>query len=108
MKYKVIYSPAALDDLREIRRYIAEELMAEIAAGNLTKRIREEVRSLSSMPERYARVSWEPWHSMGVRHFPVKNYVVFYTVDEDSQIVTVIRIFYGGRDIEHIVQEGNE
>ena len=105
MKHKVIYAPEALDDLRGIRRYIAEELMAEIAARNLAKQIRDEIRSLASMPNRYACVSWEPWHSMGVRHFPVKNYAVFYTVDTDSRTVTIIRIIYGGRDIEHLAQE---
>ena len=57
------------------------------------------------MPERYGLVEWEPWASMGMRHVPVGNYVVFYTIETDVRTVTITRIFYGGRDIEHIIQE---
>ena len=48
-------------------------------------------------------VDWEPWLSMEMRKVSVGNYVVFYQVDKETQIVTVIRIFYGRRDIESIV-----
>ena len=54
------------------------------------------------MPARYAFVDWEPWKSMGMNKLPVDNFVVFYTVDGDSMTVTVIRIVYGGRDIESL------
>ena len=39
---------------------------------------------------------------MGMHKLPVDNFVVFYTVDGDSMTVTVIRIVYGGRDIESL------
>ena len=32
--------------------------------------------------------------------FPVDNYLVFYIPDKNTKIVTVIRVMYGGRDIE--------
>ena len=39
---------------------------------------------------------------MGMRKVPVDNFVVFYTVDSNSMTVVIIRIVYGGRDIESI------
>jgi len=48
-------------------------------------------------------VEWEPWQSMEMHRLPVDNFVVYYTVDDDTLIVTVIRIFYGGRDVEEII-----
>ena len=42
--------------------------------------------------------------SMGVHKVPVDNYYVFYRVDEDRVTVTVLRIFYAGRDIENIIK----
>ena len=42
---------------------------------------------------------------MGIRKLPVGHYVVYYQVNATDQTVTVIRIFYGGRDVEHIVSE---
>ncbi len=35
----------------------------------------------------------------------VDHYVIFYCVDEKTQTVTIVRIFYGGRDIEEIIKE---
>lgn len=39
---------------------------------------------------------------MGMHKMPVGNFVVFYTVDRESAAVTVIRIVYGGRDLESL------
>lgn len=107
-KYSVIYSSAAREDLFAIRRYIAEKLKAPTTAAKLAKRIRDSIKELDVSPERYARVDWEPWHSMNMRHYPVGNYEVFYAVDNENTIVTIIRIFYGGRDIENIIANETE
>lgn len=106
--YKVSYSPAAQDDIRAIYTYIAFELQAEQTAQGQVNRIREAVRKLDTMPERHEIVDWEPWSSMKMRKLPVDNYIVFYLTDSDDRTVTVIRVFYGGRDIEGIVQEAAE
>lgn len=100
--YNVVYSPEALSDLKDIYAYIAQKLMAPDTALNQVNRIRKEIRSLDFMPSRYALVDWEPWKSMGMRKVPVDNFVVFYTVDSNSMTVVIIRIVYGGRDIESI------
>ncbi len=58
------------------------------------------------MAERYVRVDREPWASDGMHKFPVGNYVVFYRVDLELNVVTVDRIFYGGRDLDGLVDKG--
>ena len=99
--YKVGYSVDALDDLREIYSYIANELLVSETASAQLSRIRKEVRSLDFMPARYALVDWE--HSMKMHQLPVDNFIVYYLVDDEKRAVTVARIFYGGRDIEGII-----
>ena len=94
--YSVIYSPEAIDDLREIYSYIAFTLLVPETAEKQVNRIRKEVRSLDFMPSQYSLVEWEPWKSMRMHKVPVDNFVIYYTVDNDSRTVTVIRIFYGG------------
>ena len=106
--YSVVYSPEAMDDLREIYSYIAFTLMVPETAEKQVNRIRKEIHSLDFMPSRYAFVEWEPWQSMGMHKVPVDNFVVYYTVNDDSRTVTVIRIFYGGRDAANIVNAENE
>ena len=34
-----------------------------------------------------------------MRFFPVDNYLVFYKTDDETEIVYVVRIMYGGRDV---------
>lgn len=101
--YKVGYSIDALDDLREIYAYIANKLLVPETAVAQLERIRREVRSLDFMPARYALVEWEPWHSMKIHHLLVDNFIVYYLVDDEKKAVTVVRVFYGDRDIEGII-----
>ena len=106
-EYKVVYSAKALRDLKDI--YVAILLASSYPAmaERITKRIRNEIISLREMPERYALVEWEPWASMRMHKRPVGKYVIFYLVDRNKKLVSVVRIFYGGRDIENIAKEEN-
>ena len=106
--YSIIYSSEAKDDLREIYSYIAYDLLSPETAEGQVNRIRKEIRSLDFMPSRYAVVDWEPWKSMGMHRVPVDNFIVYYVVNNGSRTITVIRIFYGGRDIEDIIQAKRE
>lgn len=104
-KYRVQYSPAALDDLKDIYAHIATVLRTPENASKQIHRITEEICSLDFMPCRYEQVDWEPWKNMGMRKVAVNNFVVFYTVDQNRLNVTVIRIVYGGRDLRRILDD---
>ena len=100
MIFRVVYSAEARQDLRDIYQYIAYELLAPEAAARQTNRIMKASRSLEQMTMRYRLYEEEPWHSLGLRVLPVDNYLVFYLPDEINAIVSIIRIMYGGRDID--------
>ena len=55
------------------------------------------------MPARYTLVEWEPLSSIKMYQMPVDNFIVYYIVDHEKRIVKVVRIFYGGCDIESII-----
>lgn len=100
MMFDVQISEQADSDLRGIFEYIAFELLApENAAGQLD-RLEEAISKLDHMPEKFRRYDREPWRSRGLRVFPVDNYLVFYIPDMETKIVTVIRVMYGGRDVD--------
>ena len=103
-KFRIEYSPEAIDDLRGIYAYIAFHLRERKTAKALIDRIRKDVRSLSEMPERYALSDLEPWASMGMRHRAIDNFIVFYLVEKDDRLVQIVRVLYGGQDIESIAQ----
>ena len=103
--YSVIYSPEARSDIKEIYSYIAFELLVPDTAGGQVNRIRKTIRSLDFMPSRNPIVDWEPWKSMGMHKALVDNFVVFYMVDTVAFTVTIIRIVYGGRDIQSMISQ---
>ena len=100
MIFHAAYSAEARQDLRDIYEHIAYELLVPETASGQTERITKAVRSLEQMPMRHRLYEEEPWHSQGLRVLPVDNYLVFYLPDETSAAVSIIRIMYGGRDID--------
>ena len=73
-RYRVGYTQLAKDDLKNIYRYITNQLKEPQVAEKLTKRIKNEIKELDFSPERFIRVDFEPWNSMNIRHFTVGNY----------------------------------
>ena len=102
--YSVRYAPAAKEDLKSIYGYIAYTLQERSTAARKAGCICKAIRSLDAMPERHRAVEWEPWASLGMRMMPVDNYVIYYLVDKEKRTVTVVRIFYGGRNVEEIIK----
>lgn len=71
MSWTATYSDRARKDLRGIYEYIAYDLLTPDTASGQTGRIMKEIRSLEEMPLRYQLYEDEPWHSQGLRFFPV-------------------------------------
>lgn len=103
--YSVIYSPKAMEDIKEIYSYIAFTLLVPSTAENQVNRIRKAIRSLDFMPSQNPLVDWEPWKSTGMHKVPIDNFVIFYTIDDNIFVVTIIRIVYSGRDISNIISD---
>ncbi|WP_373127334.1 type II toxin-antitoxin system RelE/ParE family toxin [Dielma fastidiosa] len=100
MIFEIEVSEQADRDLRNIYEYIAFELQSpENAAGQLN-RLEESIMGLDQVPERFREYENEPWHSRGLRIMPVVNYCVFYIPDAEYAVITIIRVMYGGRDID--------
>lgn len=101
MKYTVNISKVAKDDLREIYKYIAYDLLSPQTALNQLERLEEKIYSLENMPTKY-RV-YDKEISTEIRFVPVNNYCVFYKINEENLIVDIIRIIYSGRNIENVL-----
>jgi len=103
--WEIFYTTDAEQDLQGIHDYISGVLLEPVTAQNQSNRIMDAVESLDHMPLRYRLYDNEPWHSRGLRILPVDNYLVFYLPIESQKTVAIIRIMYGGRDIEAQLKE---
>ena len=95
----------AEDDLRAIYEYIAFEKLEPGVAKNLIQRIKNRISKLNNSPQSFAPYQKEPWKSRGLRRVNSGKYAIFYIPTGDDKIVTVVRILYGGRDIDNILVE---
>lgn len=105
MSYDVRISAQAEEDLRSIYAYIARELQSPQNALGQLLRLEKSISGLDEMPLRYRAYKKEPWHSRGLRIMPVDNYLVFYIPDLETQTVNIVRVMYGGRDVNKHLQE---
>lgn len=105
MIYEVEISAQADVDLRSIYEYIAYELQSPENATGQLDRLEENIMKLDQIPERFRQYEKEPWHSRGLRIMPIDNYCVLYIADAEKAVVTIIRVMYGGRDIETQLQK---
>lgn len=108
MKMSLVYTLRAQQDLKNIYEYIAYSLQSPQVAQSMSNRLMQAARSLEDMPERNPLYREEPWHSQGIRFLPVKNYLLFYTVNKETNIVSIARILYGGMDISRQLEESSE
>ena len=107
-RYSVNVSNQAEQDLRGIFEYIAFELFAPENAAAQLDRLESAIETLETFPEKHRQYNKEPWKSRNLRVLPVDNYCVFYIPDKAELTVTIIRIIYGGRDIEKQLEEHTE
>lgn len=98
MSYEIVYTEEAEQDLINVYSYIAIDLLVPEIAKKQVNSIMNAIKKLDELPFRYSLYKNELWLSRGLRVMPVDNYLVFYTVIEDENMVVIIRIMYVRRD----------
>lgn len=97
-EYKVKITPQASAQMLEIFSYISGTLKEPIAAERLLDELQENILSLDTMPKRVSLVEEEPWRSYGIHKMPVKNFLIYFWINEELKEVHIIAFIYGRRD----------
>lgn len=98
--YKVELTQTARRDLLGIVYYIQTELREPQIAKKLYWLLKEEINSLSYLPERNPLMDGtDEIRALELRKLLVKNYSVLYRVDNEVHTVRIARVMYSGRDI---------
>jgi plasmid stabilization system protein ParE len=105
MNYSINITDLAEEDILATVRYISNMLKNPIAANNLLDEIERHEKILEDTPNIYPFVHDEYLSEKGLKYVRIKNYLIFYTVDEDNKIVNVIRFLYGRMDWKNILTE---
>ena len=105
MEYEVRITLQAQAHLREIRDYIAQKLLAPEAAKNTVQRLGTVMASLSQTPNRVPLIEEEPWRSEGVRVRAVRNFLIYFWVNEAEKTVQIIAVIYARRDQTSVLSQ---
>ena len=100
--YRVNISEEAKQDVSDIFEYIAFKLCAPLAALNLNNALTEEFTRLRNFP--LSGTVFTDKRLNGIyRWVKVKNYSIFYTVDEQTETVYIARILYSASNYKSIL-----
>lgn len=95
-KYEIQISVKAKNDIKNIVKYIKNELLEPLIAEKYAKLIYKEIKNLEHFPQKFAVIDKELLGTDNVRKLVIKNYIAFYRINEKDKIVNIERILYGG------------
>ena len=98
---KIRLTHTALNDLKEIKAYIENDLSNPIAANNVIRRIIEDYSRLEISPHIGSSLSTKVPFDTDYRFIVSGNYLVFYKVD--NEYVSIYRVLYGRRDYLKVI-----
>lgn len=101
--YDVLLTPDAVQDLKDIYEYILDASGFPETAWNYIERLRDKCYNLQTAPLRgHKRDDLRK----NVRIIALdKRAVAAFEVDEKTHTVTILNIFYGGRDYDALMRE---
>ena len=93
-KYKIKITSQAKDHLRLIQEYIAIELKVPSIAKKMLELLKSKIYSLETMPNRIKCSDEKPWQDLGFRKIRVKNYYIYFWIDDKKKEVHIVAIIY--------------
>ena len=104
-KYIVEISETAEQDLENIILYLRYNLAGDIIADKYKILFKQELKNLEDIAESMPILDEELTGHKNIRKVNVRNYIIFYTVDEENSKVLVLRIGHAFMDWEKYLKE---
>lgn len=106
MSYIIHITATAERDIIRAADYIEFSLKNPTAAEHLLDVATKQINSLADLPEKFRLVDDPVLASWGIRFIIVNNYLAFYTIDKEKQMVIVVRFLYQKSNWNSILRQG--
>ncbi len=103
MKYKIIRTDKADEQLREIIFYIAEDSGSIDIALNYLDKIEAAINNLEDFPMSGNVPRYSILRKQGYRVLIVERHLIFYKVDDDKRLVIIYAIVDGRREYRNLI-----
>ena len=105
--YALNITDVAEQDILHTVKYISDVLKNPTAANNLLDEIEKYEEIIKNTPNIYPFVFDQYLAGIGLKFVVIKNYIMFYIVNEDEKKVDVIRFLYARRNWRNILTGEN-
>lgn len=103
MKYKIIRTDKADEQLREIIFYIADDSGSIDIALNYLEKIEKAIKHLEDFPMLGSVPKYSILQKQGYRVLIVERHLVFYKVNSDARIVTIYAVVDGRQEYKNLL-----
>ena len=103
MKYKIIRTNKADEQLREVIFYIAEDSGSTDIALNYLNKIEKAINSLEGFPMSGSIPRYSILKKQGFRVLIVERHLVFYKINEDKKEVVIYAVVDGRREYRNLI-----
>ena len=102
--YKLEILPIAKNDMDNIIYYISNHLQNPTAAKKIAQEFINQANSITQFPYQFS--VYQPIGPLKYeyRNIKVKNFLIFYTINEKNKIITIVRVLYQKMDISKILE----
>lgn len=102
--YKLEFLEIAKKDIEDIICYVTYNLKNKTAAIKLSKEFIKGANNILDFP--YGISEYKPKYKLKYtyRSFKIKNFLMFYTINEKDKIITIVRVIYQKMDINNILE----
>ena len=103
MRYKVIRTDKADEQLREIIFYIADDSGSVDIALKYLDKIEKAIKRLEDFPLSGSVPRYSILRKQGYRVLIAERYLLFYKVNEDEKVVTIYAVVDGRREYLNLI-----
>lgn len=96
--YSIIIANRAKEELNAILEYISEVFYAETTAEKTLTEIEKSFERLKLFPYSAPLMREQEYKELGIHRLVVKNYSVFYRVNDEKLQIEIIHILHGMQD----------
>ena len=96
--YEIEFTEDCRDEIREIYKYISENLVEKESAKKLMQKMKKSVMGLVEYPRLYSKIEKKNKRKRNFRKIVVDNYVILYTIDDNKKTIYISHMYYSGKN----------
>lgn len=102
-EYRIKYTYSSRDDIRGMKKYILDNFKYRELGENFTKKIKAAVDGLRILPTGYDTTGIR-YRGYDIYFKPYRTYLLFYIVDDELSVVTILRVLQDGMNWQYILR----